>query len=126
MIARGVEELWGGHDGTFLRWACALAPSPPLRKKRFAKLRPSGRVPAMFTHHRGDPTPAITRSGATAASALITIAGRKCPISARAPPAAGGREFRIDPSGAVMRSGASAPSLFGTSGHNTAFIPYDL
>jgi hypothetical protein len=69
---------------------------------------------------------AITRSGITFASALITIIGRKCPVSARAPPAAGGVELRMQPAGAVIVTGRSTPSLFGTWGASTALTPKDV
>src|SRR5688572_19795562 len=93
-------------------------------KKRFAKVLPCGFTPERLMHHSGEPTVAITLSGIAFASALITIIGRKCPISARAPPAAGCLEFNIEPSGAVIVIGRKTPSLFGTSGESTAFTPY--
>ncbi len=77
-------------------------------------------------HQSGEPTVATTRSGSAFESAWITIIGKKCPISARAPPAAGGRELAIEPSGAVIVTGRSTPSLFGIPGASTAFTPNDV
>src|SRR5215471_19587374 len=88
-----------------------------------ANVPPSRRRPVRLTHHNGEPTVAITRSGSAAASAWITIMGKKWPISARAPPAAGGVELAIEPAGAVIVIGRSTPSLLGTSGASTAFTP---
>ena len=82
---------------------------------------PSSRRPEKPRHQSGEPTPATTRSGSASASAERTSAGRKCPVSARAPPAAGWRELRMEPSGAVTASGAKLPSLFGTAGQSAAF-----
>src|ERR1700754_438855 len=92
-------------------------------KKRFANVLPSGFTPERLMHHSGEPTVAITRSGIALASALITIIGRKWPVSARAPPGAGGVELRMEPCGAVMVTGRITPSLFGISGASTALTP---
>ena len=80
----------------------------------------------MLTHHSGEPTVAITRSGSACDSAWITIIGKKWPISARAPPAAGGFELAIEPYGAVISTGRSTPSLLGMCGASTAFTPNDV
>src|SRR3954462_15514232 len=77
-------------------------------------------------HQSGEPTVAITRCGRACDSAWITIIGKKCPISARAPPAAGGFEFAIEPSGALIVIGLRTPSLFGMCGASTAFTPNDV
>ena len=77
-------------------------------------------------HHSGEPTVATTRSGRACDSAWITIIGKKCPINARAPPAAGGFEFAIEPYGALILIGRSTPSLFGICGASTAFTPNDV
>ena len=84
------------------------------------------RTPERLMHHNGEPMVATTFSGIALASAVITIIGRKCPISARAPPAAGGVELSIEPSGAVMVIGRSTPSLLGMLGESTAFTPYEV
>ena len=95
-------------------------------KNRLVKLLPLVLTPDKLMHHSGDPTVATTFCGMAFASAVITIIGRKCPISARAPPAAGGVELRIDPSGAVTVMGRSTPSLFGMLGESTALTPYEV
>ena len=64
---------------------------------------------------------AIARSGNTSASAIMIAGTIMWPIMPRPPLAAGYVGLKIEPSGAEVVIGVKLPSLFGTSGHSSAF-----
>ena len=83
MTSVGVDEMLLGQLMQLSPSPAAVAPIPPLKKKRLENGFPASSTPHCVIDHSGEPAIAITRSGMTCARAERARLGMKWPVSAR-------------------------------------------